>query len=145
MSHARLFGKGLDSGTIRTDPALLRIRDVHPPWSWKHQCPMDVGSPKVIIRLKVLIRTWVRRATHARRGNGTASLRVLGCLPLSRFGNVNLYVIQLSYNSMYVHTCYTTSCVEMCVYIYIYHYYYQRIHMYVYVYIYIERERYIDR
>ena len=35
--------------------SLAEDRDVHPPWSWKHQCPMEVGSPNVIIRLKVLM------------------------------------------------------------------------------------------
>ena len=33
--------------------SLAEDRDVHPPWSWKHQRPIQVGSPKVIIRLKV--------------------------------------------------------------------------------------------
>ena len=30
-------------------------RGVHPPWSWKPQRPMEVGYPKVFIRLKVYI------------------------------------------------------------------------------------------
>ena len=36
-------------------PSLAEDRDVHPPSSWKHQVPMEVGSPKVIIRLKVCL------------------------------------------------------------------------------------------
>ena len=34
-------------------PSFAEDRDVHPPWSCKHQRPVEVGSPKVIIRLKV--------------------------------------------------------------------------------------------
>ena len=29
-------------------PSLARVRDVHPPWSWKPQRPIEVGDPKVI-------------------------------------------------------------------------------------------------
>ena len=34
-------------------------RGVHPPWSWKPQSPMEVGHPKVFIRLKVSICIYV--------------------------------------------------------------------------------------
>ena len=34
-------------------PSLVRVSNANPPWSWKPQRPVEVGSPKVIIRLKV--------------------------------------------------------------------------------------------
>ena len=33
-------------------PSLARVRDVHPPWSWKPKRPMEVGSPKVISQVE---------------------------------------------------------------------------------------------
>ena len=43
---------------MRTD-LLSRERGVHPPWSWKPQRPMEVGYPKVFIRLKVYIYIYI--------------------------------------------------------------------------------------
>ena len=47
-THARTHAH-----TIRAYPALLWIGTCMLSWSWKHQRPMEVGSPKVLIRLKV--------------------------------------------------------------------------------------------
>ena len=52
-------------------PSLAEGWDVHPPWSWKRQRPMEFGSPKVIIRLKVYMHTRAFGASaRARAENG---------------------------------------------------------------------------
>ncbi len=57
-SHAGLRFQGVCTrglGMDDTHRPAKQGRGVHPPWSWKPQRPMEVGYPKVFIRLKVLV------------------------------------------------------------------------------------------